>query len=66
MKQKTTRRTPVRQRMSATDLKTIRARIERGPARGDVSQVLAAYAQCRRDALALLDQLEQHQQETML
>lgn len=61
----TRRRTPIRQRISATDLATIRRRALRGPTRADVGEVLAAYRQSRADVLRLCAELEEPRQEVL-
>lgn len=58
--------TPMRQRISATDLETIRTRAMRGPVSADVSRVLEAYRQSRADVLRLVAELREPRQETMV
>lgn len=48
---------PTTKRLSPAELAAIAQRAQDGPRRDDVSAVLAAYAQSRRDVLALLAEL---------
>ena len=55
MKRPTTK--PADERLSPAELAAIAQRAQDGPRRDDASVVLAAYAQSRRDVLALLAEL---------